>query len=82
MYQPQPRTILSKPTANGNSGNPLGLDDSDDDLMNAFTLALWQNEKDNQLVGSAVRELVEQGVAEAKKMGVWHRYVYMNYAAE
>jgi hypothetical protein len=82
VYQPQPQTILLKSTANGNTGNSLGLGDSEDDLMNALAMALWQNEKDDQLVESAVRELVEQGVAEAKKMGVWHRYVYMNYAAE
>lgn len=81
-YQPLPRTILSKSTANGNSGNSLGLDDSEEDLVNAFVLALWQNEKDTQVVSSAVKEFVEQGVAETKKMDVWHCYIHLNYAGE
>lgn len=82
VYQPQPRTIFEQANANSRSGNSLGFDDADADLVNAFAFALWQNEKDDEVMRAAVRSLAEKGVDEAKSREVWHRGIYMNYTAE
>jgi hypothetical protein len=75
--QPQPQKLLSRAEAMG--GNALGLENTGD-LLNVMVLSSWEGADDDKAMQSAVRNLVEKGLEEAKRMGVWHPFINVNYA--
>ena len=75
--QPWPRIITRQASKNG--GNILGLDD-DDDLTNVNLTVFWDDVEDDDVVNEMIQDLLGKGEKLAKDMGVWNRFVYLNYA--
>ena len=40
----------------------------------------WKNEKDDELILSVAKSIIDRTTAKAKEIGAYHRYVYQNYA--
>jgi hypothetical protein len=78
-FQPQPTIINDKAATTG--GNSLGLDESDGNLFNTLLNIMWEDEADDALVYAQAKELFAQVDAKAKELGVYHSYIYLNYAA-
>jgi hypothetical protein len=75
--QPQPQKLLSRAEAMG--GNAIGLENTGD-LLNVMVMGSWESMDDDLAMQSTVRNLVEKGLKEAKRIGVWHPFINMNYA--
>jgi hypothetical protein len=66
-----------------NGGNCLGLKAEDAPiLVYSFTIRynLGPEGKEDELVEAAGKRIVDRSIAVAKEMGLWHPYVYLNYA--
>jgi len=66
-----------------NGGNCLGLKISDAPiLISSFTIAFSSTKDGNEdeLVGKVGKRIVERSEMVAKEMGLWHPYIYINYA--
>jgi len=79
-FQPMPTAITSKAKSRG--GNSLGLDASDGNLFNLLLTVSWTSSDDDARVEQHSRELFKEVEAEAKKMDLHNKYLYLNYAAE
>jgi hypothetical protein len=77
-YQPWPQTITSHGPANG--GNALGIDASDGDLTNIDLTLYWDNAADDDFIYVETEKLFGAGVKKSEEVGVWNRYLYLNYA--
>ncbi|KJK66846.1 FAD binding domain protein [Aspergillus parasiticus SU-1] len=63
------------------SKNALGLGDASGALVVTLLSATWDNELDDENVEKAARELFDNIDNEARKLGVYEPFVYLNYAA-
>lgn len=77
-FQPITLEIINHFGKNG--GNPLGMHSEDEPLMIVGHVLQWSNPADDALMHKVGYAILERGVEEAKKMGLWHRYIYQNYA--
>lgn len=65
---------------NKRGGNVLGLDDKAE-TMNLMLLPwTWDSAADDELCLSTMKEIIDTGEAWAKELGVYHPYIYANYA--
>lgn len=60
--------------------NILGLADRKDSLVIVELSVSWANETDDALVNSTSRALVDDIIAEAKRLGGYDPYIFANYA--
>lgn len=60
--------------------NILGLADRKDSLVIVELPVSWANESDDALVNSTSRALVDDIIAEAKRLGGYDPYIFANYA--
>lgn len=77
-FQPVPSIVNAKESASG--GNSLGLDESHGNLMNVLLSPTWDTKSDDGLVNAQIRELFARAEIKARELGVYHPYVYLNYA--
>ncbi|KAM0351084.1 hypothetical protein ACHAPU_002866 [Fusarium lateritium] len=78
VFQPVPVNVLSKMQKNG--GNALGLKPSDGPLMIVQLSTSWEDAELDDAIENSSRELIAEVEKIAKKRGLDHGYVYMNYA--
>jgi hypothetical protein len=78
-FQPVPTVITSKAKPRG--GNSLGLDASDGNLFNLLLTVSWDTGADDARIERQSKELFKKAEVEAKKLGLYNKYVYLNYAA-
>lgn len=63
-----------------NGGNALGLNDQEEPLF-LFSIAIaWQDRRDDEVVHGTADNIIARAVAVATEMGMYHRYIYQNYA--
>ena len=79
-FQPMPTVITSKAKCRG--GNSLGLDASDGNLFNLLLTVSWDTSADDTRIERHSKDLFKEAEAEAKKLGLYNKYLYLNYAAE
>lgn len=77
-FQPVPQAIIEKSSHTG--GNVLGLGPRDTNLVNVLYSAFWANDEDDELISDEYEKLTNAGVKLAKQMGVYSKYIYLNYA--
>ncbi|KAH8586438.1 hypothetical protein B0O99DRAFT_644446 [Bisporella sp. PMI_857] len=77
-FQPWPQTITGRGRVNG--GNALGIDATDGDLTNIDLTLYWNDATDDGFIYAETEKLFDAGVKKAKDMGLWNRYLYLNYA--
>ena len=66
----------------GNALNIAAAADSDANAMNHVLFPwAWDDAKDDAFLNSILKSAVEQGEAWAKELGVYHPFIYANYAA-
>ncbi|KAF7622066.1 oxidoreductase FAD-binding protein [Aspergillus flavus] len=63
------------------SRNALGLTDASGSLVVTLLSATWDDESDDEEVDKAARELFDNIDNDARKLGVYEPFVYLNYAA-
>ncbi|RAQ53682.1 oxidoreductase FAD-binding protein [Aspergillus flavus] len=63
------------------SRNALGLADASGSLVVTLLSATWDDESDDEEVEKAARELFDNIDNDARKLGVYEPFVYLNYAA-
>jgi hypothetical protein len=77
-FQPISKKTQAKSAATG--GNSLGLDGTDDVPIVLLT-ASWSSSS-GDAAGTGSERLWEEVSVEARKLGVYHRFIYLNYAAK
>ncbi|KAL2821471.1 hypothetical protein BJX63DRAFT_378188 [Aspergillus granulosus] len=75
--EPLPPSIFAR-HANTNS---MGLSDASQSLVVTQLSASWDDERDDEVVERAARELIEGIEEDAKGLGGYEKYLYLNYAA-
>lgn len=63
------------------SRNALGLADASGSLVVTLLSATWDDESNDEEVEKAARELFDNIDNDARKLGVYEPFVYLNYAA-
>ncbi|PMD44738.1 FAD binding domain-containing protein [Hyaloscypha variabilis F] len=63
-----------------NGGNPLGLEQEEEPLMIVGYVLQWKREEDDEVMHKVGERILGRAVEEAKRMGLWRKFVYMNYA--
>ncbi|KNG86329.1 oxidoreductase FAD-binding protein [Aspergillus nomiae NRRL 13137] len=76
--EPLPQAIYARNA----SKNALGLDDVSGPLVVTLLSATWDNESDDEKVEKAARELFDNIDNDARKLGLYEPFVYLNYAAQ
>ncbi|KAE8408386.1 hypothetical protein BDV37DRAFT_295913 [Aspergillus pseudonomiae] len=76
--EPLPQAIYARNA----SKNALGLDDVSGSLVVTLLSATWDNESDDEKVEKAARELFDNIDNDARKLGLYEPFVYLNYAAQ
>jgi hypothetical protein len=61
-------------------GNALGLDPKDGPLFHCLLYMVWDDASKDDQFNKAALDFMNAAKVEAKKRGVYHRYIYMNYA--
>lgn len=79
-FQPLTQTIISKSAQS--SGNSLGLDGSEGDLVNVLLTVQWVLAADDARINAAAKALFEKADAAAKAADTYNSYLYLNYAAD
>jgi FAD/FMN-containing dehydrogenase len=78
-FQPMPTAITSKAKSRG--GNSLGLDASDGNLFNLLLTVSWDTSADDARIEQHSKDLFKKAEVAAKKLGLYNKYLYLNYAA-
>lgn len=78
-FQPMPTAITSKAKSRG--GNSLGLSASDGNLFNMLLAVSWDDSADDARIEQHAKDLFQECEDEAKKLGLYNKYQYLNYAA-
>jgi hypothetical protein len=78
-FQPMPTAITSKADSRG--GNSLGLSAADGNLFNLLLTVSWDDVADDAAIEQHAKDLFQQSEDEAKKLGLFNKYLYLNYAA-
>ncbi|KAF9894028.1 hypothetical protein FE257_009000 [Aspergillus nanangensis] len=63
-------------------GNALGLDASKGPLHLMHVSTWWDNAADDDTVYQFVSSFADAVIAKAKSLGLYHEYIYMNYASQ
>jgi hypothetical protein len=79
VFQPISKAMTSHFSKNG--GNALGITEADAPLVLINTSVQWYESADDALVLTYARNFIHRTVALGKQRGVWHRYIYQNYAS-
>ncbi|KAK7703725.1 hypothetical protein SLS57_010832 [Botryosphaeria dothidea] len=64
------------------AGNALGLENEDEPLLLLNLNTMWKDEDDDDAILSACAKIIQRVNEKAKSMGLYHEYVYMNYASQ
>lgn len=75
--EPLPRAIYGKKAGS----NALGLEDRSGPLVVALLSATWTSAEDDSAVEEAARDLFDAIEKEARRLGEYDSFVYLNYAA-
>lgn len=78
-FQPIPTVIASKAAAQG--GNSLGISAADGNLFNLLLTVSWDTPADDARVETQAKALFDQSEKVAKDLGLYNKYLYLNYAA-
>ncbi|WPG99208.1 Hypothetical protein R9X50_00201900 [Acrodontium crateriforme] len=78
--KPEPTIITTK--AAGKGGNSLGLDGSEGNVFNFLLSASWSLASDSDLMDKAVKKIINAAKIKAEGLGLYKKYIYLNYAAE
>lgn len=65
-----------------NGGNALGLDPSDGPLLILNLSFMWADAADDDAIMAVLGSITTKSIAEAKARGLYHEYLYMNYASQ
>ncbi|KAL8755064.1 MAG: hypothetical protein Q9184_004908 [Pyrenodesmia sp. 2 TL-2023] len=77
--QPIPPAMTSRSASRG--GNSLGLNYAEDGaLVLCLISATWDHPADDTLITTTAQDLNNDIIAAAKNAGLWHRWIYLNYA--
>lgn len=79
-FQPIPVNVLRAMQVNG--GNALGLAPRDGPLMLIQSAATWASPAIDSVVEASTRRFIQEANALAKKRGLDHGFVYVNYAGK
>ncbi|CDM30148.1 CAZyme family AA7 [Penicillium roqueforti] len=79
IYQGITEAMLNNMKNHG--GNALGLAGSSGPVHLLHISCWWTNEADDETIYAFVNKFMEKVIAEAKSVGVFNEYVYMNYAS-
>ncbi len=80
VFQPMTPGTVSNFQRNG--GNCMGIEASEKPLMNVNYCTMWAKEEDDEEVLKFMRGTHAKDEEKAKELGLQHRYLYQNYAAE
>lgn len=58
----------------------LGLEGSRDALVLCLISASWDSADQDAAISSVTKKIHDRIVAEAKRKGLWNRWIYLNYA--
>ncbi|KKA22494.1 FAD binding domain protein [Rasamsonia emersonii CBS 393.64] len=72
--------MLSQMEKNG--GNALGLSPSAGNLLLMNLAFMWANEADDAAIMHVLGAITSKSIAEAKSRGLYHEFLYMNYASQ
>ncbi|GAB7335019.1 hypothetical protein MBLNU13_g06880t2 [Cladosporium sp. NU13] len=78
-FQLLPMAMTSKAASRG--GNSLGLSEADGNLYDLLLTVSWDSVDDDERIEQHAKDLFQQSEDEAKKLGLYHKYLYLNYAA-
>ncbi|KAJ7250647.1 hypothetical protein C8J57DRAFT_1723426 [Mycena rebaudengoi] len=62
------------------ANSPQGFSGTDGDLFLLNIFAYWDNESDDAGLDLAIRQMIDYSNSEAKARGLWHPWIYLNYA--
>lgn len=79
--EPLPPAIYARAAAAGDSNAFGSLSEAKGSLVVNLLSASWTDEADDAKVENAARELFSRIEDEARKLGVYEPFVYLNYAA-
>lgn len=77
-FQTLSKQTISQFSKNG--GNALGVKVEDGPLIILNTGIRWLNKEDDAVVLAMAKTYIARATAMAKERGLWHPYVYLNYA--
>ncbi|KAL8685431.1 MAG: hypothetical protein Q9218_007764 [Villophora microphyllina] len=80
IFQPISKSTIAQMSKNG--GNALGLADTEGPLMLVNLAVMWSEPADDDNIYAATSRVIERSASAAKKLGVYNRYIYQNYAAK
>lgn len=80
VMQPISESVITQFSKNG--GNALGLADTKGPLMLINLAFMWSNATDDEKIYAATSKVIQRSIDAAKKLGVYNRYIYQNYAAK
>lgn len=78
-FQPIPTVIASKAASQG--GNSLGISAADGNLFNFLLTVSWDTPGDDARIEKQTKALFDQSEKVAKDLGLYNKYLYLNYAA-
>lgn len=76
----QPMTPATTGKAASMGGNSLGLDDVHSPLVLCLVGATWDDPSEDETIKSLGKRINDRITAESKRRGLWHRWIYLNYA--
>ena len=62
-------------------GNALGISPDDGPLMHILLYMVWEEASEDNKLQKAALDFMKAAKAEAKKQGVYHDFIYLNYAS-
>lgn len=65
-----------------NGGNALGLDPSEGPLLLLNLSFMWANAADDDAIMAVLGSITAKSITEAKSRGLYHEYLYINYASQ
>ena len=72
--------IYTQQRRNKRGNNALGLDDGASPLNLVLLPWTWDLKEDEELITETLKEMLTKGERWAKELGVYHPYIYANYA--
>lgn len=78
VMQPISQIAIAGNTKNG--GNALGITEEDSPLLMLSISPRWSNAEDDETVHAAFGKFLNRSEALSKEMGLFHPYIYQNYA--
>lgn len=75
-------TVLQLQNMAKRGGNPLGISASDGPLLLLNLNTMWIDAADDARVLRVHSRIIDRTVAQARNMGLYEEYIYMNYASQ